>query len=146
MTMTTTPVQIESRFFTADDPALIILYQQIREKTLQTLRGAAKISPAAESQFVLHTARLYDRMGCDLLALELVKNWNFLPADRDTMKPLIQLDPRRHHMRRRSSVTIADLPQMQLQTQTQTQPQPHAVGLAKPPPAMFEEPDMSWAF
>lgn len=141
--MTTTHVHIESRFFTADDPALIILYQQIREKTLQTLRGAAKISPAAESQFVLHTARLYDRMGCDLLALELVKNWNFLPADRDTMKPLIQLDPRRHHMRRRSSVTIADLPQSQSQ-QSQTQPQ--SVGLAKPPAAMFEEPDMSWAF
>lgn len=140
--MTTTHIHIESRFFTADDPALIILYQQIREKTLQTLRGAAKISPAAESQFVLHTARLYDRMGCDLLALELVKNWNFLPADRDTMKPLIQLDPRRHHMRRRSSVTIADLPQAQAQTQTQTQ----MTGLVKPPVTMFEEPDMSWAF
>lgn len=140
--MTTTHVHIESRFFTADDPALIILYQQIREKTLQTLRGAAKISPAAESQFVLHTARLYDRMGCDLLALELVKNWNFLPADRDTMKPLIQLDARRHHMRRRSSITIADLPQAQTQTQTQTQ----TIGLVKPPVTMFEEPDMSWAF
>lgn len=141
--MTTTHVQIESRLFTADDPALVILYQQIREKTLQTLRGAAKISPEAESQFVLHTARLYDRMGCDLLALDLVKNWDFLPADRDTMKPLIQLDARRHHMRRRSSITIADLP-----PQGSEKPQTFSMttGLVKPPVAVFEEPDMSWAF
>lgn len=67
------PTKIESRLFLADDPALVILYKQIREKTLQTLRGAGKIEPRAEFQFVLHTARLYDRMGCDLLALELGK-------------------------------------------------------------------------
>lgn len=144
--MTTAPVQIESRFFTADDPALVILYKQIREKTLQTLRGAAKISPQAESQFVLHTARLYDRMGCDLLALDLVKNWDFLPADRDAVKPLIQLDPRRHHMRRRSSVTVVDLPPLQLQEDEKPQRFGMTTGLVKPPVAVFEEPDMSWAF
>lgn len=137
--MIATQVRIESRLFTADDPALVILYKQIREKTLQTLRGASKISPAAESQFVLHTARLYDRMGCDLLALDLVKNWDFLPADRDTMKPLIEMNPRRHHMRRRSSITVADL-EVPQQTFSMT------TGLVKPPVAVFEEPDMSWAF
>lgn len=143
--MAATHIHIESRSFTADDPALVILYKQIREKTLQTLRGAAKISPEAESQFVLHTARLYDRMGCDLLALDLVKNWDFLPPNRDTMKPLIQLDPRRHHMRRRSSVTVADLPPSE---QVGEKPQAFnmATGLVKPPVAVFEEPDMSWAF
>ena len=29
------------------------------------------VSPRAEWEFVLHTANLYERMGCDLLALDL---------------------------------------------------------------------------
>jgi hypothetical protein len=62
---------LEARLFLSDDPALVVLYRQLREKTLQTLRGATKISPLVEWNFILHNARLYDRMGCDLLALEL---------------------------------------------------------------------------
>ena len=61
----------EARSFLTTDPALVVLYKQLRDKTLQTLKGASKISPRAEWQFVLQTARLYDRMGCDLLALDL---------------------------------------------------------------------------
>ncbi|KAL7269050.1 regulator of (H+)-ATPase in vacuolar membrane [Rhizina undulata] len=128
---------IESRLFLADDPALVILYKQIREKTLQTLRGVEKISPEAEFQFVLHTARLYDRMGCDILALDLVKNWDFLPAGVDLSKPLIEIAPRRH-IRRRSSITVADIPS------------PAAPSFKTiPPVSVFQEPDMasmSWAF
>jgi hypothetical protein len=127
------PTKIEGRLFLADDPALVILYKQIREKTLQTLRGAEKIPPQAEFQFLLHTARLYDRMGCDLLALELVRNWDFLRSE-DVYKPLIEFNPR-HHFRRRSSITVAD---------------EVAVGamgkMAKPPVAVFVEPSLDWAF
>ena len=61
----------EARSFLTTDPALVVIYKQLRDKTLQTLKGASKISPRAEWQFVLQTARLYDRMGCDLLALDL---------------------------------------------------------------------------
>ena len=60
-----------SKLFLTDDPALVVLYQQLREKSLQTLRGALSVSPRAEWEFVLHNARLYERMGCDLLALDL---------------------------------------------------------------------------
>jgi hypothetical protein len=60
-----------------DDPALIVLYRQLKDKTLQTMRGAAKISPKLEFDYILRIAALYDRLGCDLLALDLVKNWNF---------------------------------------------------------------------
>lgn len=49
----------------------MILYSQLRQKTLQTLRGASKVTPKVEWEFVLHSARLYDRMGCDLLGLDL---------------------------------------------------------------------------
>jgi hypothetical protein len=62
---------LKSRSFLTDDPALVILYAQLRQTTLQTLRGASKVTPKAEWEFVLHSARLYDRMGCDLLGLDL---------------------------------------------------------------------------
>lgn len=64
---------LESKLFLTDDPALVILYSQLRQKTLQTLRGASKVTPTVEWEFVLHNARLYDRMGCDLLGLDLGK-------------------------------------------------------------------------
>jgi hypothetical protein len=60
-----------------DDPALIVLYRQLKDKTLQTMRGAAKISPKLEFDYILRIAALYDRLGCDLLALDLIKNWDF---------------------------------------------------------------------
>lgn len=62
---------IQSKLYLTDDPALIILYSQLRQKTLQTLRGASRVTPKVEWAFVLHSARLYDRMGCDILALDL---------------------------------------------------------------------------
>lgn len=62
---------LQAKSYLANDPALIVLYKQLRDKTLQTLKGASKISPRAEWDFVVQNARLYDRMGCDLLALDL---------------------------------------------------------------------------
>lgn len=62
---------LQAKLFLTDDPALVVLYSQLRQKTLQTLRGASKVTPKVEWAFVLHNARLYDRMGCDLLALDL---------------------------------------------------------------------------
>lgn len=62
---------IKARLFLTDDPALVVLYEQLRHRTLQTLRGASKVTPKVEWEFVLHSAKLYDRMGCDLLGLSL---------------------------------------------------------------------------
>jgi hypothetical protein len=62
---------LKSRLFLTDDPALVILYSQLRQMSLQTIRGASKVTPKVEWEFVLHNARLYDRMGCDLLGLDL---------------------------------------------------------------------------
>jgi hypothetical protein len=66
---------LQSKLYLTDDPALVVLYSQLRQKTLQTLRGASKVTPKVEWAFVLHSARLYDRMGCDLLALDLGENF-----------------------------------------------------------------------
>ncbi|KYK54519.1 WD repeat protein [Drechmeria coniospora] len=98
---------IKSRLFLTDDPALVVLYSQLRQQTLQTLRGASKITPRVEWEFVLHSAKLYDRMGCDLLGLDLVRNWEFQqPATAGfggEVNPLKLL-------RRRSSLVVDDLP------------------------------------
>lgn len=64
---------MKSRLFLTDDPALVVLYSQLRQQSLSTLRGASKITPKTEWEFVLHSAKLYDRMGCDLLGLDLGK-------------------------------------------------------------------------
>ncbi|HEY2217162.1 MAG TPA: hypothetical protein VGH21_06680 [Solirubrobacteraceae bacterium] len=63
--------RLDAKLFLADDPALVVLYKQLREKSVQTLRGAISISPRAEWDFVMHIARVYARMGCDFLALDL---------------------------------------------------------------------------
>ncbi len=62
---------IQTKSYLSSDPALVILYKQLREKSLQTLKGASQITPRLEWEFVIQNARLYDRMGCDLLALDL---------------------------------------------------------------------------
>jgi hypothetical protein len=112
----------EAKSYLTDDPALVVLYKQLREKSLQTLRGASMIGMREEWDFVVHTASLYDRMGCDVLALDLVKTWEFLlppPAKQALLhSPLMQrssfgangeFDPR-NLLRRRSSLVVDDLP------------------------------------
>jgi hypothetical protein len=124
-----------SKSYLTDDPALVVLYKQLREKSLQTLRGATMIGMREEWDFVMHTTGLYERMGCDVLALDLVKTWEFLlppPPSTKTIlgrPPLSPMMPResfhahgpnqsatdfdfdpRRLLRRRSSLVVADLP------------------------------------
>lgn len=127
---------MQSKSFLTDDPALAVLYKQLRAKSLQALRGAATIPPRVEWDFVIRTAQLYERMGCDILALDLVRSWEFLampsaPAPQP-LSPLpdrskfpshslggqappsnildsMDIDPRKM-LRRRSSLVVADLP------------------------------------
>lgn len=146
-TLIETPMaqNMQSKLFLTDDPALIVLYAQLRQKTLQTLRGASKVTPKVEWDFVLHNARLYDRMGCDLLGLDLVRNWEFLLVPEkttglggDVVDPLKLL-------KRRSSLVVQDLPLSPISptasrgplSPTGERPKP------QPPPTMFEEPDAS---
>ncbi|TGZ83117.1 WD40 repeat-like protein [Ascodesmis nigricans] len=132
---------LTARFFLLDDPALTIFYRTIREKTLQTLKGAEKISPDVEFNVVLHTARLYDRMGCDLLALSLVKNWHFMPQERTVKRKSLIEDDGLGRRRRRSSAQVSD--DGHVAEGEWKMPK----GLVKPPVAVFEEPDiLSWAF
>jgi hypothetical protein len=67
-----------------DDPALVVLYRQLKDKTLQTIQATAQISSKLEFDYILRIAALYDRLGCDLLGLDLVKNWDFTTETKST--------------------------------------------------------------
>ncbi|POR36261.1 Regulator of V-ATPase in vacuolar membrane protein 1, partial [Tolypocladium paradoxum] len=133
---------IKSRLFLTDDPALVVLYSQLRQQTLQTLRGASKVTPKVEWEFVLHSAKLYDRMGCDLLGLDLVRNWEF-------QQPTVagfggEVNPLKL-LRRRSSLVVDDLPPIRRglgmgATRDGTKTGATTKSLATAPPA-FHEPD-----
>ncbi|KAJ7783622.1 RAVE protein 1 C terminal-domain-containing protein [Mycena maculata] len=66
-----------------DDPSLALLFSQLRSKTLQAAKGSSEISGRAEFNFVLQIARVFCRMGCHVLALDLVRSWSF---DRPSMQ------------------------------------------------------------
>ncbi|KAI1499811.1 RAVE protein 1 C terminal-domain-containing protein [Biscogniauxia marginata] len=140
---------IKSKLFLTDDPALVVLYSQLRQQTLQTLRGATKVTPRVEWEFVLHNAGLYDRMGCDLLGLDLVRNWEFFRHQTPTITTTTAMatpgleegaiDPTKL-IHRRPSLIVQDLPV----SPVAAPPTPRDVlknGGVKAPPSAFEEPD-----
>ncbi|KAK9452723.1 RAVE protein 1 C terminal-domain-containing protein [Dipodascopsis uninucleata] len=71
-------VNLQSKMFLVEDPLLVVLYRQIRDSLQERVLESVGITPKSESDFVLRITKLYDRMGCDLLALDLVKNWEFI--------------------------------------------------------------------
>lgn len=56
--------------FPSDDPAFILLYECLRSSNVQ-------IDESLEYRFVLHNANVYCQLGCDLIALGLLRNWKF---------------------------------------------------------------------
>lgn len=60
-----------------DDPSLLLLFQHLKSKTLQTAMGTSEVSPKLEFDFVLHNSRIFCRMGCHPLGLDLVRSWSF---------------------------------------------------------------------
>ena len=121
---------LQSKSYLSNDPALVVLYKQLRGKTLQALKGASKISPRAEWDFVIQNARLYDRMGCDLLALDLVRNWEFLRHPEKMVTNGTHPPDPRIMLRRRSNLVADEVPS----------PRSPPEQKMKPTPTVFEEP------
>ena len=46
-----------------DDPSLSLLFLQLKDKSLQTVKGSSEISGRTEFNFVLQMARVFCRMG-----------------------------------------------------------------------------------
>ncbi|KAI9716290.1 MAG: regulator of (H+)-ATPase in vacuolar membrane [Chrysothrix sp. TS-e1954] len=62
-----------------EDPSLTTLYAYLRDRITAKPRHEFSVSPGAECALVMRAVRLYIRMGCSLLALDLVRNWRFTP-------------------------------------------------------------------
>ncbi|THH34149.1 hypothetical protein EUX98_g174 [Antrodiella citrinella] len=82
-----------------DDPSLALLFSQLKTKTLQTAKGTSEISGRTEFNFVLQMSRVFCRMGCHALALDLVRTWSF---DRPSV---VMHDPARPTRRPPSPIT-----------------------------------------
>ncbi|TDL28114.1 hypothetical protein BD410DRAFT_870276 [Rickenella mellea] len=110
-----------------DDPSLALLFSQLKSKTLQAAKGTSEISGRTEFNFVLQVARVFCRMGCHVLALDLVKSWSFdratsilRPPEKQDTSTHETVKPQQHsptfarrpgfalppHIRRRSSIVI----------------------------------------
>lgn len=46
-----------------DDPSLLLLFQHLKSRSLQTAKGTSEIPAKLEFDFVLHNARVFFRMG-----------------------------------------------------------------------------------
>lgn len=110
--------------------------------------------PREEWEFVIRNARLYDRMGCDFLALDLVRHWEFLGGlpSQDVLKPNTSLEMNengvdyRKMLHRRSSLVVADMPVRRADVSQEPTPgekpkKEEQKAKPKPPPTMFHEPD-----
>ncbi|KAI5290632.1 regulator of (H+)-ATPase in vacuolar membrane [Ascosphaera aggregata] len=144
-------IPLQAKSYLSNDPALSVIYQQLREKTLQTIKGVEKIPAKEEWDFIIRNARLYARMGCDLLALNLVKHWRFitpalLPPSQQLHRKLseeadlrndVRQQHRRHVLRRRGSLTVADMspPDCGKKNKEETEKS------SSKTPTMFMEPD-----
>lgn len=109
------PRNLEVGSIDSTDPSLIVLYASLRDKSLQTIKGSLQIDPQLETDFVLHCARMYSRMGCTLLSLRLISNWEFTRGASLISEPVPQMSPR---AKRRGSVIIADIPSDSLDGRT----------------------------
>lgn len=69
---------VDNKSFLVDDPVLIVLYRSLRKQNIKLFLGAVQLNSSDEFQFVLKTANIYRRMGCDILALSLLLNWSFV--------------------------------------------------------------------
>lgn len=67
-----------SKFY---DPALILLFNSIKSKRKEYQTGSLTIDLKQETDFLLNICLIYTKMGCDYLAVILLKNWKFGEAE-----------------------------------------------------------------
>ncbi|EGW31293.1 uncharacterized protein SPAPADRAFT_51318 [Spathaspora passalidarum NRRL Y-27907] len=70
-------VSTKGQSFLRDDPVLILLFNDLRHKKINYLKGSLNITKQEEFQFIIKVCMIYTRMGCDYLALLLLRNWTF---------------------------------------------------------------------
>ena len=78
-------VPLEAKMWYNEDPSIVWVYQHLRDEILKRPVGKRVPLPniQEETRGVLQSARMYMRMGCGWLALQLLREWKFVPDQRD---------------------------------------------------------------
>lgn len=109
------------------DPVLIWFYQDVRSHS--------RLSSAEETRMLLRTSDIYCRMGCDILALSMVRGWKFAYPRKDTSQHTETLEPAKNGTEPK---TIFDT----LGSGSDTEPkEPESSNDLKAPPATAFEPE-----
>lgn len=101
-----------TKSFLVDDPVLVLLYRYLRDSSLKKTDSGGTLQALDvddEFQFVLKMASIYSRMGCDVLALDLIRSWRFvLDERRDTKKEKEAETPRQPTLSRATTQTTGE--------------------------------------
>ncbi|SCU91355.1 LAME_0E12178g1_1 [Lachancea meyersii CBS 8951] len=68
---------LSTRSYLVEDPALLMLYAQIRRRNEFYFAASMEVQENLEYKTVQRVSAIYSRMGCDYLALSLLMNWCF---------------------------------------------------------------------
>ncbi|QFZ26224.1 putative regulator of V-ATPase in vacuolar membrane protein [Clavispora lusitaniae] len=68
----------DANSFLRDDPSLAVLFRKLRASKFNYLKGSLAVSPSEEFDFVLKVSQIYSKMGCDYLAISLLRTWTFI--------------------------------------------------------------------
>ncbi|KIW31212.1 uncharacterized protein PV07_02879 [Cladophialophora immunda] len=134
---------VGSLSYAANDPLLALLYTQLRAQLAKRNEWRSEVLSARDEwSFVMRCVRQYLHMGCDVLALSLVRDWEFIaesPA-KQTVKATVDevpLPPSPGLQRRKTFYDLEkeedeeNIPQAEKKKEQQKK---------KPMPTMFEEP------
>lgn len=149
-------VSSKGQSFLRDDPVLVLLFNDLRHRKVDYLKGSLNISPQQEFDFVVRVAMIYSRMGCEYLALLLLRNWTFVQGQGQlALGGEINGDKVGNgyvHQKENGDAQAPNLldsftesqptPSSPPQPQP-TSPRPSFKNKAPPPAQAFEEPDMS---
>lgn len=80
----------EANSFLRDDPLLAVLFRKLRASKINYLKGSLDVSPTEEFDFVLKVSQIYSKMGCDYLAILLLRSWKFVDYGIKTEKHVHQ--------------------------------------------------------
>ena len=123
-----------SQSYRANDPLLTVLYTQLRSRLAKQNKWINVVTPKEEWDFVMRCVRQYLRMGMDVLALDLVRNWEFV---RESQPPPPTVDAAAEA--RAKAMKDAEEAEAEEQQQQQQQAKDEKAK-RKPPPTQFVEP------
>lgn len=144
--------------FLKDDPVLILLFDDLRQKRINYLKGSLDITPREEFQFIIKVCMIYTRMGCDYLAEILIRNYVFIRKESAQATISTNASNFEADISIRTQLNGDSVTPITIEDSIQSSPSIFSsfsdnsfggtktkalVNKTPPPPSVFEEPDMS---